>query len=370
MEQPVSSEFDPYSDILRNARLASGAVAGLSAWREQLKVVEASPIQKLAEQWRRDEAVRKAVFGHSDMLARFREVSDAVRVREDLFAKQLITPSAIAFAQDQARIAQNLALPSGLEQHRTAFEPFSIKLLALDALGIGYSAHHLEAFSRASAMSDLFGQSLRVDRDLLAATRAFSLATMPGFDTLAGYRGFLDAAGLLLPRWPKLRLLSAAEKRRRFKARLQRRSEAPHVKKAKSLVHRYELTLREILDAVMAGTYGEDWAEARLPLCDCKDLLGRWRKRGGDVLDHADYAHYARIMSHPEHFSGIFEAGFDDPEALAALLDDAGRLRATSHHARPFTPEDLRDLRLTWRTIETGLLAFTADFEVEAWGQT
>jgi hypothetical protein len=162
-------------------------------------------------------------------------------------------------------------------------------------------------------------------------------------------------------------LLTTAEKRRRFKARLQGRAEPAHVRKAKSLVHRYELTLRDILDAVMADTYGEDWPDSRLPLCDCKDLLGRWRKRGGDVLDHADYAHYARMMSHPEHFEAIFEAGFDDPQALAMLLEDAGRLRAASHHARAFTPKDLRDLRVTWRTIEAGLLAFTADFEVEAW---
>jgi hypothetical protein len=34
---------------------------------------------------------------------------------------------------------------------------------------------------------------------------------------------------------------------------------------------------------------------------------------------------------------------------------DAARLRAASHHARAFTPEDLRDLRVTWRTIEAGL---------------
>jgi len=117
----------------------------------------------------------------------------------------------------------------------------------------------------------------------------------------------------------------------------------------------------------MADAYGENWAEPQLPLCGCNDLLDRWRKRGGEALDHADYAHYARIMSHHEHFAAVFEAGFDDPEALAALLDDAGRLRAASHHARAFSPEDLRDLRVTWRTIETGLLAFTADYDVEAW---
>jgi hypothetical protein len=363
---PVPSNLDPtYSYVFRGARLVSEAIADPSAWREPLALIKEASVQRLAEQLRRDEDARKALFDHADLLAPFRKVSDVVRACDDLFAKQLISPSAIAFAQTQARLAQSVALPPVLEQYRTATEPLSVKLLALDVLGVGHMERHLEAFTQTSAVSDLIGQSQRVDSDLLSATRAFSLSSVPAFETLAGYRSFLDAAGLSLPRWPKFRLLTAAEKRRRFKARLQRKAEPPHFKKAKSLVHRYELMLREILDAVMADRYGEDWAEVRLPLCGCKGLLGRWRNGGGDVLDHADYAHYAQIMSHPEHFSAIFEVGFDDPKALAALLNAAGRLRAASHHARAFTPEDLRELRVIWRTIETGLLAFTADFEVE-----
>ena len=85
------------------------------------------------------------------------------------------------------------------------------------------------------------------------------------------------------------------------------------------------------------------------------------------MLDHADYAHYARIMNYPQHFNAIFNAGFDDPNALAGLLNNAGRLRAASHHARSFTQDDLRDLRLTWRTLSAGLLALTVDYEIEAW---
>ncbi|WJI47210.1 hypothetical protein NL532_11560 [Mesorhizobium sp. C120A] len=407
------STFDSsaYSDILRNARLASEALGCASTWHNhlaqldtrpartpmdqwkhdaatrnamlghvdlssdilrhahtQLSQFDASPARAIIDQLQHDEAARNAMLGHADLLTRFDGLGDLVRTHDSLFVKQLITPSAIAFGQEQAGVAQNLALPSALESFRTPFDLLSSKLMMLDLLGIRNMEPHLEAFTRASAFSDLISQSLRVDRDFMAASNAFALSSMPTLDTLAGYRSFLDAAGLGLPRWPKFRLLSWAEKRRRFKARLQGKAETPHIRKAKSLVHRYELTLREVLDAAMAATYGEDWAEARLPLCGCKDLLGRWKKRGGDVLDHADYAHYARIMSNPEHFAAIFEAGFDDPHALAALLDDAGRLRAASHHAHEFTPSDLRDLRITWRTIETGLLAFTADYEVEAWG--
>ena len=92
----------------------------------------------------------------------------------------------------------------------------------------------------------------------------------------------------------------------------------------------------------MANTYGEDWAEQRLPLCGCKDLLRKWKSRGGDVLDHADYAHYKQIMSYPEHFEAVFEVGFDDPQSLAELLMRAGGLRAASHHARTLSLKDLR----------------------------
>lgn len=138
-------------------------------------------------------------------------------------------------------------------------------------------------------------------RGFSEAVAAFRQSSLPVLDSLSSYRTFFDGTGLILPRWPKVRLLTKAEKRRRFRDRLRAKAEPPHVKRAKSLVHRYELTLRDILDAVMAEEYGEDWAESRLPLCDCRDLLGKWRKRGGDVLDHADYVHYARIMAYPEH---------------------------------------------------------------------
>ena len=53
---------------------------------------------------------------------------------------------------------------------------------------------------------------------------------------------------------------------------------------------------------------------------------------------------------------------------LRDLIGRAGRLRAASHHPHHFTPEDLRELRLTWRTIEAGLAALVDDFEIDSWG--
>jgi hypothetical protein len=220
---------------------------------------------------------------------------------------------------------------------------------------------------QASAVSDIFSESIRVDRRLHDAARQLSLAAVPAFEDLTGYRQFLNASGLVLPHWPNVRLLTIGEKRRRLRAIIKSNSEPAHARKGRSLVQRYELTLRDILDEVMTSAYGEDWAETRLPLCDCKDLLGKQRKRGGHVLSHADYAHYERIMGDPNHFETVFETGFDDRNDLAMLIKRAGNLRAALFHFHPFSPEDLRDLRLTWLTIETGLLALTADYDFDGW---
>ncbi|PWC96003.1 hypothetical protein TSO5_08915 [Azospirillum sp. TSO5] len=123
--------------------------------------------------------------------------------------------------------------------------------------------------------------------------------------------------------------------------------------------------LRDIIDVSMEIEYGEDWVEDRLSACGCKGLLGKWRKRGGFVIEHADYAHYKDIMTHPEHFEAIFSAGFSDTDELRELIDKAGDLRAASHHAREFTKEDLRDLRLVWTSLEKGLLALTPDQDID-----
>lgn len=358
---------DPFaSDILETLRRAH-EVSSFESMSERLRLIDREPFELLRKHAELEgKLLREAMFPDQDLVDRFRELSGG-RSEYDLLRRSMFEPSILEEARKAAELAQTYALPIAMEQYRTPFQALSDKLLHMNGFDLTREPAYLEAFNRTSAISDFIAESTRVTRDLREAALAYSSGALPAFDTLAGYRGFLDAAGLRLPHWPKFRLLSAAEKRRRFRTRLSQKAESAHVKKAKSLVHRYELTLREVLDAVMANAYGEDWAEQRLPLCDCNDLLGRWRKRGGDVLDHADYAHYARIMSHPEHFSAVFEAGFDDPTTLASLLNDAGRLRAASHHARNFTAEDLRDLRVTWRTIEAGLLAFTADVEIEGW---
>lgn len=307
-----------------------------------------------------------AVYSDFSRLDRFSTANEIRRAQE---ANQLhlakYSSSAIDEVTRIAELAQTYTLHASLDPFRTSVASFANKLLHLQTLDTIRSPAYLDAFMHASTISDIFVESIRVDRQLQEATRQFALEAVPTFSSLNDYRQFLDASGLRLPRWPHVRLLTRGEKRRRFRAKLNSNAELVHVKKAKSLVQRYELTLRDILDDVMASAYGEDWAVVRLPLCDCKDLLGKWHKRGGEVLDHADYAHYERIMSFPEHFETVFEAGFDDLTALADLIKKAGNLRAALQHFHPFAPEDLRDLRLIWRTIETGLLALTDDYEFE-----
>lgn len=72
--------------------------------------------------------------------------------------------------------------------------------------------------------------------------------------------------------------------------------------------------------------------------------------------------------SHPDCVqavvAAIFDMAFTHPEMVVDLMKSAGNLRAASDHAREFTPEDLRDLRLTWKTLEAGLMVFTDDYEI------
>ncbi|MFC0238990.1 hypothetical protein [Rhodopseudomonas telluris] len=360
-------------DILRGfsntnlAELTAPSLGGrLSVVEDTIGLWRNSPTQQILERIQRDERQWNMISSLSwrdDYLAHLGGYA------AEALASRYVNPIDSAVWQNAcgaAQLAQSCALPEVLEHFRTRAELLTWKLSTLPSLDWMQSPSHLSVFNEVSAFSDLVAQSVRVDSTLRSAMTLFSGTLIPDFGGLAGYRQFLDAAGFTLSRWPRVRLLTAAEKRRRFKLTLQQKAETPHLKRAKSIVHRYELILREIIDSAMAETYGEDWAMSRLTVCGCRDLLGKWQNRGGEILDHADYAHYERIMSHPEHFSAVFEAAFDDRDALAELIRRAGQLRARSHHpGHPFTMEDLRDLRLTWRSIETGLLALTPDFDID-----
>lgn len=338
------------------AHLDSGA---LSAARAYLDGGALSATQAYLE----SDTMRAArAYLDSGMLSATRAYLDTDTMRA---ARRMMEGPRMALATAAAERAGALTLPAELARHEATTRSLAIRIGLFDPDRIMRDGVMLEAFARSAAMSDALTAATRVDRNVLEAARAYSSTRMPDLGSLAAHRSFLDASGLWLPRWPRYRLVTAAEKRRRFRQRLERNAAPPHLKRAKSLVHQYERVLREFIDAAMTATYGDDWGLERLPLCGCNTLLGKARARGGEPLDHADYAHYRMIMIHPEHHADVFSIAFEDPEDLARLIDDAGRLRARSHHAGDFSPDDLRDLRVVWRTIEVGLLSLEADFAVE-----
>lgn len=312
-----------------------------------------------------DEARRALTAGLASDLhfaAASSTIPDAIT---DLMRRSTTEPRLLTDAYNAAKLVHAAHLPASIDAFRTSVDSLTARMALGDAWRTTNEPVLHQAFGHAASIADMLYESTRVDRYVREALAGFQAAEVPAGLGLAQYRGFLDSAGLILPRVPRLRLVTVKEKRQRLRAHLQDNRETPPIRKAKSLVHQYERTLRDFLDQEMSAEYGEAWAETRLEACGCRDLLGRWRARGGQVFDHADYVHYARIMSHPQHFEAIFEAGFDCPQALYDLMLRAGRLRAASHHANPdFSTEDLRDLRTIWRTIEMGLLALLPDHDV------
>lgn len=307
------------------------------------------------------------VLGSVERLSRYSSAADALRQQELYDRYRLALPaSVVEEARRFADLAQSVKMQYSLDRFRPAPDRLADKLLHFQSLDAFTQPSNLAAFVQAVAAAEAIRESSRVDSALVEAAKQFSLVQLPALYGRSDYSHFLDASGLLLPKWPNPRLLTLGQKRHRLNLKLRGNAESTQERKGKSLVKRYELTLRAVLEEAMYIEYGTDWAEHRLPLCDCKDLLGKWKNRGGEPLDHADYAHYRKIMVDPDHFDAVFSAGFDDPGHLANLLKRAGELRNALAHHHPFSPTDLRDLRTTWSLVETGLLAITADYDFDS----
>jgi hypothetical protein len=302
-------------------------------------------------------ASRSSLMDAADASERLRIATEGVSVQD------LVRNSSV---YEQARRAADLSastwVPFELEQHRLIGAQFADQL-ALGGLAFNLDAGRwqdpafLSTFGTASALSRALDTAGMMDASVHAAMKSMAFAGIPDTLDLRTYRHLLDASGLVLPRWPRFRRLTEKQKQRLQRARLAGYQQPKHVAQAKSLVHQHELYLRDAIVALMESEYGDAWAEERLPLCGHhgKSLLGRWRKRGGGVFDHADYAHYVAVMVHPEHFTTIFSLAFEDEATIEDLVGSAGRLRAASHHPHEFTPADLRDLRVTWNGILKGL---------------
>lgn len=266
---------------------------------------------------------------------------------------------------DRYRVAENL------EAFRMSHERLAERLALSTPAALGLQ-HHWQtpdfgsAFTRVSAYAEMLAHSSKIGRVQLDIVQGLSAAGLPRMLNAMEARCFLDAAGLVLPqpygglgeaslRLPSMRPVTTAERRRRLRS-IKREEAAPqHTVQAFKDIHAAERTLRWVIDYLMTINYGEDWVIERLPICGCASLVGKWRHRGGDALDHADWAEYAKIMCDPQHHSEVFSAGFEDRDTLATLLANARRLRTAVGHANTFTPQNLLDLRLVLATLENGL---------------
>lgn len=257
----------------------------------------------------------------------------------------------LASAVESARGAGSLVLPDLLDQYRIADLSLAARLADAHRMP-WWDDLQLEALNAHSALSGMFDEISVVGRDSWQALDSVLSDPLIGLDSVRQAREFLDIAGLL--RFPRFRTLTLQEKRRRVKRLIRENALPAPVKKAQGLVHRYEKLLRVLIAQCMEDAYGEDWAAARLPLCDCKKLLGKTLEGDESVLDHADYKHYELIMCHDEHFETVFAVGYTDIDELRRTIARLGLLRARSHHGRTFTAEDLRELTALWRAMEAG----------------
>lgn len=265
-------------------------------------------------------------------------------------------------AVESARLAGSLVLPDLLDQFRVADLTFAAQLADAHQMP-WWDDLHLDALNAHSALSGMFDQIGVVGSGTWPAIESLLTDPLIGLDSIRQAREFLDISGLL--RFPRFRTLTRQEKRRQIKRLIKENAVPAPVKKAQGLVHRYEKLLRVLIAQCMEVAYGEDWAEARLPRCDCKKLLGKTLEGDESVLDHADYKHYELIMCHDEHFEAVFAVGYTDVDALRRTIVRLGQLRARSHHGRTFTPEDLRELATLWRAMEAGFEGLIDDVVIE-----
>lgn len=218
---------------------------------------------------------------------------------------------------------------------------------------------HLESLNSYRALSGMFDAIDHVGKDTWSAVETVLSESLIGIESVRSTREFLEISGLL--RFPRFRVLTVQEKRRQVKQLIRESALPAPVKKAQALVHRNEKVLRVLIARCMEDAYGEDWPQARLPLCDCKKLLGKSLGEGECILDLADYKHYVLIMCHEEHFEVVFSQGYADVGALRRMLVRLAQLRAQSHHGRTFTAAHLQELTVLWRVMEVGFVGLMDD---------
>jgi|GEM_PF-1505112 len=275
-------------------------------------------------------------------------------------ALQALQP--LTYALEDARRAGALALPDALEEFRSSEAALAARVAEAYRLPWWHD-FQIDALNTHVALSGVLADAGPVTGNTLYAVDSVLEESLIGFKSLRQATQFLEISGLW--RTPRFRVLTRQDKQRRVSFLLRQSAPPSPVRKAHGLIHRHEKILRVMIENGMERIYGADWSRERLPLCDCKKLLGK--TLGGDesILDHADCRHYADIMCHPDHFASLFSTGYEDIDDLRAMIQRLGQLRATASHARTFTVEDLRELTLLWRTMAKGFVELIDDVEMD-----
>lgn len=328
------------------------------------KASEIAGLPSLSEGVRRD--LESCLSGR---IRRNREWESAfASSREILNASRSLVPdiaqasAGLLSVVEAARIAGFLELPRHLEQFRQADHIVARQVASASRLA-GWLDSHVEIVNSHSALTEMFNRTRFVGRDVLSAIDEVLIDQRLGFVSTRYAMQFLKISGLLRP--PRIRVRTKREKREVLRSLVKESRPSPEVKKAHGLIHRHETVLRAIISRCMEIEYGDDWAQIRLPLCECKTLLGRARDGDEDVLNSADFYHYEKILTHAEHFEAIFSKGFGSPEVVSDLVLQIGRLRSRSHHARNFSAEHLRALTIALRAVEVGLTELVDDVVIE-----
>lgn len=359
---------DIYTSSLKDIARTIGGASVLermttTLWAERHRVFDhnlawASELQAL--EGMRQHKASTMVLGRRELF----DVMSAIDMNKGLERlQQQVTPEVLAGAAsaiESARLAGALSLPDSLEQYRLSDIALSSQIIEAKKLA-WFDAPCIAALNSHAAMSDLLDTTNIVGRATLEAVNEF-LSEPSYLRSVRQASQLMEVSELL--RLPRYRILTRTEKAGRIRSLVKNGAPSVHTRKAHGLIHRYELMLRYVLADSMERAYGEDWANIRLPLCDCKGLLRKSRDENETLLDHADFTHYANIMCNSEHFDNVFSAGFDDPEELKRMILRVGNLRARSHHARTFTPDHYRELVTLLRTIEVGLVGLIDEVEL------
>jgi hypothetical protein len=259
--------------------------------------------------------------------------------------------------------AENLQDQMGL--YKTELDGIGLEISNQLGDHAGLFPRYLRDFGLASSFSKFMENHSGVDSQVW--TRLDALKSANIFDYVPTYKiePVLDDAGLRKRHAPDIGSPQEHSGYTRVDRAIFRNWPKAYVIEASNFLYAYEKTLRDIIDAAMSKFHGPDWYKNGLDLADCRDLEGRYLKRGGPVLNHADFVHYLRIMICQEHFDRVFRHGFATINDLKRLIDSLRSLRNPVKHATTYTQADHVALKMYLSVLRTGLSELVRVLDLE-----